>query len=476
MLTGAITHHSAMRPRPELGRPRRDGRRAKTRDRDNRDSQGAAGRGMLLRAAETCFGWLQPPPPFDEDEALARAWSRLFSPDEEDEEPLPTARTEIETLESARARIEDALLASEAKATEAAIRDAMGTDMSSIIFARAPDARTQLIECLKSCNVTAPSTVDKVCAVGLQQDVCELLERVTRAAPRQPAPSSAREGSPPQPSPSSSRQESPPQPSPSSSRQESPPPPPPPAPFSARADLSPTRSSEIVERLDEARPAIVPARPAIVGQYERDKNMSVADPEWKPWQLQKAWGPENPRSALRVLELRAKLRGGTAKENTILEQPSAPFTVTPAGESSRKTRANSPRSARRGTDSPRHARTDSARTNSLRPAISDADSIGERARQPQTQQPQVVLSRADVGKKLTIMGDALLIDGVERVASWGNARHHDVVDLRIMEVQERPKGLVTLEDRTTLQNPPPGLEQYCPGGSGLRTRILSRGF
>ena len=412
---------------------------------------------------QTCFGWLQPPPPFDEDEALARAWSRLFSPDEEDEEPLPTARTEIETLESARARIEDALLASEAKATEAAIRDAMGTDMSSIIFARAPDARTQLIECLKSCNVTAPSTVDKVCAVGLQQDVCELLERVARAAPRQPAPSSAREGSPPQPSPSSSRQESPPQPSPSSWRQESPPPPPP-------------RSSEIVERLDEARPAIVPARPAIVGQYERDKNMSVADPEWKPWQLQKAWGPENPRSALRVLELRAKLRGGTAKENTILEQPSAPFTVTPAGESSRKTRANSPRSARRGTDSPRHARTDSARTNSLRPAISAADSIGERARQPQTQQPQVVLSRADVGKKLTIMGDALLIDGVERVASWGNARHHDVVDLRIMEVQERPKGLVTLEDRTTLQNPPPGLEQYCPGGSGLRTRILSRGF
>ena len=203
--------------------------------------------------------------------------------------------------------------------------------------------------------------------------------------------------------------------------------------------------------------------------------MSVADHEWKPWQLQKAWGPENPRSALRVLELRAKLRGGTAKEKTILEQLSAPV-----GESSRcaerKTRANSLRSASRGTDSPCHARADSARTSSPRPVNSAADSLGERARQPQTQQTQVVLSRADVGKKLTIMGDALLIDGVERVASWGNARHHDVVDLRIVEVQERPKGLVTLEDRTTLQNPPPGLEQYSPGGSGLRTRILSRGF
>ena len=423
---------------------------------------------MLLSAAETCFGWLQPPRLIDEDEALARAWSRLFPPDEEDEEPLPTARTEIETLESARARVEDALLEAEAKATEAVIRDAMGANMSSIIFARAPDARTQLIECLKSCNVTAPTTVDKVCAVGLQQDVCELLERVARAAPRQPAPSSAREESPPQPLPSSSQQESPPQPSPSSWRQESPPPPPPPAPVSARADLSPPCSSEIIERLDEARPAIV-------GQYERDKNMSVADPEWKPWQLQKAWGPENPRSALRVLELRAKLRGGTAKEKTILEQLSAPV-----GESSRcaerKTRANSLRSASRGTDSPRHARADSARTSSPRPVNSAADSLGERARQPQTQQTQVVLSRADVGKKLTIMGDALLIDGVERVASWGNARHHDVVDLRIVEVQERPKGLVTLEDRTTLQNPPPGLEQYSPGGSGLRTRILSRGF
>jgi len=416
---------------------------------------------MLLSAAETCFGWLQPPPLTDEDEALARAWSRLFPPDEEDEEPLPTARNEIETLDSARARVEDALLEAEAKATEAVLRDAMGANMSSIIFARAPDARTQLIECLKSCNVTSPTTVDKVCAVGLQQDVCELLERVARAAPRQPAPSSAREESPPQPSPSSWRQESP--------------PPPPPAPVSARADLSPPRSSEIIERLDEARPAIVPARPAIVGQYERDKNMSVADPEWKPWQLQKAWGPENPRSALRVLELRAKLRGGTAKEKTILEQLSAPV-----GESSRcaerKTRANSPRSASRSTDSPRHARADSARTSSPRPVNSAADSLGERARQPQTQQTQVVLSRADVGKKLTIQGDALLIDGVERVVSWGNARHHDVVDLRIVEVQERPKGLVTLEDRTTLQNPPPGLEQYCPGGSGLRTRILSRGF
>lgn len=87
-----------------------------------------------------------------------------------------------------------------------------------------------------------------------------------------------------------------------------------------------------------------------------------------------------------------------------------------------------------------------------------------------------VFSKADIGLNVTIRGDSLLVDGQARCADWGNARHRDVVDLMITDVQERPKGLVTLEDRTTFQNPQPGLEQFTPGGDCLRSRIMSRGF
>ena len=88
----------------------------------------------------------------------------------------------------------------------------------------------------------------------------------------------------------------------------------------------------------------------------------------------------------------------------------------------------------------------------------------------------VVFCKADVGRRLIIRGDEVTVDGRPRVCDWGNARHHDVHDLVIVEVHERHKGLVTLEDKTTFQNPPPGLEQYLPGGAGLRGRIMSRGF
>ena len=81
-----------------------------------------------------------------------------------------------------------------------------------------------------------------------------------------------------------------------------------------------------------------------------------------------------------------------------------------------------------------------------------------------------------MGRRVTIVGDDLAIDGDVRVADWGNARHRDVDGLVITDVQERPKGLVTLSDHSTLQNPAPGLAQYVPGGAGLRERILSRGF
>ena len=93
-----------------------------------------------------------------------------------------------------------------------------------------------------------------------------------------------------------------------------------------------------------------------------------------------------------------------------------------------------------------------------------------------TARQRTVFSKQDVGKRVTIVGNDVTVDGQVRVVSWGNARHRNVADLTIVDVHERLKGLVTLEDKSTLQNPPPGLEQYAAGGDELRNRILSRGF
>lgn len=89
---------------------------------------------------------------------------------------------------------------------------------------------------------------------------------------------------------------------------------------------------------------------------------------------------------------------------------------------------------------------------------------------------QFIFSRQDVGRRVSIIGDDVIVDGKVRIADWKNARHRDVDDLMIVDVQERPKGLVCLEDKTSLQNPAPGLEQYTPGGAGIRSKILGRGF
>jgi len=45
--------------------------------------------------------------------------------------------------------------------------------------------------------------------------------------------------------------------------------------------------------------------------------LAEGDPDWKPWQLQEAWAPENPKMAQRVMELRAKLRGTTIDDPSI---------------------------------------------------------------------------------------------------------------------------------------------------------------
>ena len=77
---------------------------------------------------------------------------------------------------------------------------------------------------------------------------------------------------------------------------------------------------------------------------------------------------------------------------------------------------------------------------------------------------------------LKIVGNDITVSGKVRVADWGNARHRDVDNVVIVDVQERLKGLVALDDKTTFQNPAPGLQQYTPGGEDLRNKILSRGF
>ena len=81
-----------------------------------------------------------------------------------------------------------------------------------------------------------------------------------------------------------------------------------------------------------------------------------------------------------------------------------------------------------------------------------------------------VFSRADVGKRVSIRGTEVYVEGQFRCVEWGNCRRRDVDDLVISDVQPKPKGLVVLEDRSTFQNPLPGLEQFTPGGDGLRSK------
>ena len=71
------------------------------------------------------------------------------------------------------------------------------------------------------------------------------------------------------------------------------------------------------------------------------------------------------------------------------------------------------------------------------------------------------------------------MDGRVRVVEWRNARRRQIPPpgRTITDVQECAKGLVALDDKSSVQNPAPGLEQYTPGGeTRLRFKIMERGF
>lgn len=65
-----------------------------------------------------------------------------------------------------------------------------------------------------------------------------------------------------------------------------------------------------------------------------------------------------------------------------------------------------------------------------------------------------VFCSADVGRRVSIVGDQVFVDGQSREVEWWGARHCDVDDLLITDVQARLHGVVTLEDRSTFENPP----------------------
>ena len=63
------------------------------------------------------------------------------------------------------------------------------------------------------------------------------------------------------------------------------------------------------------------------------------------------------------------------------------------------------------------------------------------------------LTRADVGKVLTIVNDQVMLNGRGHHVRWAGAAHGEVCGVRIVSVEEIIKGVVELEDGTTLQNP-----------------------
>ena len=70
------------------------------------------------------------------------------------------------------------------------------------------------------------------------------------------------------------------------------------------------------------------------------------------------------------------------------------------------------------------------------------------------------LSKEDIGLNVEIIGDRVILDGKERFfhweqLSWGQARHTDLSGV-ITNVDERIKGLVTLQDGTDFENPMAG--------------------
>lgn len=97
---------------------------------------------------------------------------------------------------------------------------------------------------------------------------------------------------------------------------------------------------------------------------------------------------------------------------------------------------------------------------------------------PSDNRKRPVFRNSDVGRTLTIIRDLIEVDGRPRVAQWGNARRQEIPapGLVITDVHERLKGLVTLQGGEAIQNPMPGAQQDQPGGEGLRSKIMTRGF
>ena len=69
-------------------------------------------------------------------------------------------------------------------------------------------------------------------------------------------------------------------------------------------------------------------------------------------------------------------------------------------------------------------------------------------------QSHAAISSADVGKKVSIKGDALKISGEPRGVTWTDAKHHDLSG-KIKRVEEKYKGKVQLEDGEEFENGAP---------------------
>jgi len=75
-------------------------------------------------------------------------------------------------------------------------------------------------------------------------------------------------------------------------------------------------------------------------------------------------------------------------------------------------------------------------------------------------------TNADVGKEVSIEGDAVKIGGMPRYISWGDAKHHDCSG-NIKSVEEKHKGKVQLEDEQEFENGENGLEFENPEHTAL---------
>ena len=95
--------------------------------------------------------------------------------------------------------------------------------------------------------------------------------------------------------------------------------------------------------------------------------------------------------------------------------------------------------------------------------------------------------REDEGKRISIRGDVLEVDGKQRAVHWDGARHHDLSGVIAAKVQERFKGAVKLQRApgqgrkdVTFQNPRPAQRRdddryaHMPGPREFGQGTMSR--